>query len=194
MSSWGVAKDTPVADLIGEHPCRQAAPSANRRTPPIALSLSRPTTASPSFSNHPAPPRLAIHQPESRVLRYNALVVTTRQTAPGTFVYLVGASTRRAARRRIGALKYPHASQTQGTHGSVTLPGFVSRTLPATWIDFIVAGITCALDNISLRSRWSPLKALSLEPPSEHALATPLPESYYDYHASQRHLARAAIV
>lgn len=53
-------KNTPVADLIGEHPCRQAAPSANRRTPPIALSLSRPTTASPSFSNHPAPPRLAI--------------------------------------------------------------------------------------------------------------------------------------
>lgn len=32
----GVAKDTPVVDLIGEHPCRQAAPSANRRTPRIA--------------------------------------------------------------------------------------------------------------------------------------------------------------
>jgi hypothetical protein len=54
------------------------------------------------------------------------------------------------------ALLLTAPQQAQGTHGSVTLPGFVSRALSAAWTDFTVAGITCALHNISLRGRWSP--------------------------------------
>ncbi|OSS55108.1 hypothetical protein B5807_00870 [Epicoccum nigrum] len=76
LSSWGVAKDTAVADLLlADIPVNSPRlPRIEEPRPSPFPSRAQPQLLLP-FSNHPAPPRLAIASTRITSLRYNALVV-----------------------------------------------------------------------------------------------------------------------
>jgi hypothetical protein len=120
-----------------------------------------------------SPPRPSVW----RISSSTAVVATRRHVHFALLLRAVRSATRAARPKAVELLSSCHAGpsavyhrafpachallltasqQTQGTHGSVTLPGIVSRALPAAWTDLTVDGITCALLNISLRGRWSP--------------------------------------